>query len=84
MHSRLQPVQVDGPEHLLIRRSESGSEACSDDVEEGSSEFHARSLDPLQTQLICREDSETGHSEELARVLEAAAGGAGLGGEEAT
>jgi hypothetical protein len=53
-------------------------------VEEGSSEFHARSLDPLQTQLICREDSETGHSEELARVLEAAAGGAGLGGEEAT
>jgi len=41
-------------------------------------------MDPLITQLVCREDIETGHSEELARVFEAAGGGASLRGEEAT
>ena len=41
-------------------------------------------MDPLKTQLVCRDDRETGHYEELARVFEAAGGGASLGGEEAT
>jgi hypothetical protein len=40
-------------------------------------------MDPIQTKLYCREDSEIGHSEKIARVLEAAGGGAGFGGEEA-
>jgi hypothetical protein len=41
-------------------------------------------LDPLQTNLVCREDSEIGHSEKVARVLQAAGGGADLGGERET
>jgi hypothetical protein len=41
-------------------------------------------MDPLQTQLAGREDRETGHSEEVARVLETARKGASLGGGEAT
>ena len=39
-------------------------------------------MDPLQIKLVFREDIETSQSEEVARVLEAAGGGAGVGGEE--
>jgi hypothetical protein len=70
---------VDGPEHLLL----SGAEASSIIEEEGASIFHGRPMDPLQTQLVCREVIERGHSEEVARMLEAEGGGAGLGGEAA-
>jgi hypothetical protein len=41
-------------------------------------------MDPLQTNLVCREDSEIGHSEKVARVLQAAGGGAGPGREVET
>jgi hypothetical protein len=41
-------------------------------------------MDPLLTQLVCREDIERAHTEEGTRVLEYAGGGASLGGEEAT
>jgi hypothetical protein len=40
-------------------------------------------MDPLQTHLDLREDSEISHSEEVSIVLEAAGGGASFGGEEA-
>jgi len=52
--------------------------------EEGASEFHPRPMDPLKTHVVCREDRKIGNLEEVARVLEAAGGGAGLGGEDTT
>jgi hypothetical protein len=78
VYSRLQPVQVDGLEHLLFRGSEAYSSAC----EQTLSRFQSLSFDRLQTYLDLRENSETCHSEEVARMFEAAEGGASHGREE--